>query len=362
MARPFAVPITLTEADRATLVAWTRRQKTAQALALRARIVLAAAEPGTTNTAIAGRLGVTRMTVTKWRTRFAAHGLPGLNDEARPGAARTVTDAHVEQVITTTLAQEPADATHWSTRGLARHLGLSQSAVSRIWRAFGLQPHRAEVFKLSRDPLFVDQVRDVVGLYLHPPERALVLCVDEKPQSQATAGTAPVVPAAPGHPAQHAHDYVRHGTRDLFAALDVKAGTVIGELHARHRREEFRHFLDTVDANTPPELELHLVLDNASTHKTPAVHRWLVQHPRVRLHFTPTSASWLNLVECWFSLLQRRTLARGQFHGTDALEQAITRYIAATNADPKPFVWTKTADEILASVARYCQRITDSHH
>ena len=362
MARPFAVPITLTNADRATLVGWTRRPKTAQALALRARIVLAAAAPGTTNTAIARRLGVTMMTVTKWRTRFAAHGLPGLHDEARPGAVRTVTDAHVERVITTTLEQAPADGTHWSTRRLAAQLGMSQSAVSRIWRAFGLQPHRTETFKLSKDPLFVDKVRDVVGLYLNPPARALVLCVDEKPQIQATEGTAPVVPAAPGRPEQHTHDYVRHGTRDLFAALDVKAGTVIGEVHARHRSEEFRHFLDTVDANTPPELDLHLVLDNSSTHKTPAVHRWLVEHPRVHLHFTPTSASWLNLVECWFSLLQRRELARGQFRSTEALEQTITHYIATTNATPKPFVWTKSADEILASVRRYCQRITDSHH
>jgi len=273
-----------------------------------------------------------------------------------------VTDAHVEQVITTTLEQVPAEGTHWSTRRLAARLGLSQSAVSRIWRAFGLQPHRVETFKLSKDPLFIDKVRDVVGLYLHPPDRALVLCVDEKPQIQATEGTAPAVPMGPGRPEHHTHDYVRHGTRDLFAALDVKAGTVIGQVQTRHRSIEFRDFLDTVDGNTPADVDLHLVLDNSSTHKTPLIHRWLVEHPRVHLHFTPTSASWRNLVECWFSLLQRRELARGRFRSTEALEATITGYIAATNAAPRAFVWTKTADEILASVGRYCQRITDSHH
>ena len=362
MPRPFAASITLSADDRATLTNWARRPKTAQALALRARIILAAAEPGMTNGAVAARLGVTRPTVTKWRSRFAVRGLDGLHDEPRPGAKRTITDAHVERVITTTLEETPMDATHWSTRRLARQLGMSQSAVTRIWHAFGLEPHKSEAFKLSKDPLFIDKVRDVVGLYLAPPDRALVLAVDEKPQIQATEGTAPVLPLRPGQPEQHTHDYVRHGTRDLFAALDVKAGTVIGELHHRHRSVEFRHFLDTIDRSTPPALELHLILDNSSIHKTPLIHRWLVRHPRVRLHFTPTSASWLNLVECWFALLTTRRLARGAFRNTWALEQAIKQYIAATNADPKPFVWTKTADEILDSVARYCQRTTDSHH
>jgi transposase len=239
---------------------------------------------------------------------------------------------------------------------------MSQSAIARIWRAFGLEPHKSEAFKLSRDPLFIDKVRDVVGLYLNPPDRALVLCVDEKPQIQATEGTTPVLPMRPGQPEQRSHDYIRHGTRDLFAALDVKAGTVIGELHHRHRSVEFRKFLDTVDANTPAEVDLHLILDNSSTHKTPLIQRWLLRHPRVHLHFTPTSASWLNLVECWFALLTTRRLARGAFRSTWALEQAIKGYIAATNADPKPFVWTKPADQILEAVARYCQRTTDSHH
>jgi transposase len=362
MPRPFAQPITLSADDRATLTNWARRPKTAQALALRARIVLAAAEPGATNTAIAARLGVTMMTVTKWRNRFAARGLDGLHDEPRPGATRTITDAHVERVITATLEETPADRTHWSTRRLATQLGMSQSAITRIWHAFGLQPHRVETFKLSRDPLFIDKVRDVVGLYLDPPDRALVLGVDEKPQIQATEGTTPVLPLRPGQPEQHSHDYIRHGTRDLFAALDVRAGTVIGELHHRHRSVEFRKFLDTIDAHTPPELDLHLILDNSSIHKTPLIHRWLLRHPRVHLHFTPTSASWLNLAECWFALLTTRRLARGSFRSTRALEQAIKSYIATTNTDPKPFVWTKTADEILESVARYCQRTTDSHH
>ncbi len=289
MPRPFAVPVVLSGADRATLGRWTRRQKTAQALAFRARIILAAAEPGATNTAIAERLGTTTTTVAKWRGRFAARGLDGLSDEPRPGAKRTVTDEHVEQVITTTLETAPEDATHWSTRRLAARLHLSQSAVSRIWRAFGLQPHRTEAFKLSKDPLFIEKVRDVVGLYLNPPDRALVLCVDYKPLIQATERTAPVLPMAPGQPERRTHDYLRHGTRDLFAALDVKAGTVIGELHHRHRSKDFRQFLDTVDRNTPPDVDRHLILDNSSIHKTPLVHRWLLRHPRVHLHFTPTS-------------------------------------------------------------------------
>ncbi len=231
------------------------------------------------------------MTVTKWRNRFAVHGLAGLHDEPRPGALRTITDVQVEQVITATLEQTPAEATHWSTRRLASHLGMSQSAISRIWRAFGLEPHKSETFKLSRDPFFIDKVRDVVGLYLNPPDRALVLCVDEKPQREANEGTTPILPLRPGQPEQHSHDYVRHGTRDLFAALDVKAGTVIGAVRHRHRSVEFRQFLDAIDAPTPPELDLHLILDNSSIHKTPLIQRWLLRHPRVHLHFTPTSAS-----------------------------------------------------------------------
>ena len=353
----------LTPAERATLERWARRGSTAQALALRARIVLACADrPEAAHGVLAEALGVHRVTVGAWRKRFAARRLAGLTDDPRTGAPRRIGDADVERAITTTLEQAPPEATRWSTRGLARAVGMSRSTVGRIWRAFGLQPHRSETYKLSTDPLFVEKVRDIVGLYLDPPVRAVVLCVDEKPQIQATEGTAPVLPMRPGQAERRTHDYVRHGTRDLFAALDVSAGTVIGEVHPRHRSEEFRHFLDTVDANTPPELDLHLILDNAATHKTELIKRWVLKRPRVHLHFTPTSASWLNLVECWFSLLQRRALAHAAFPSTDALEAALHGYIAATNAAPKPFVWTKTADEILASVRRFCQRTSGSDH
>jgi transposase len=359
---PHTIPLTLSSADREALARWLRRPTTAQALALRARIVLACAEPAATNSGVARALGVSRPTVISWRQRFAARGLDGLLDEPRPGAPRTISDADVERVITTTLEAAPPNATHWSTRTLARAVGLSQTAVSRIWRAFALQPHRRETFKLSRDPLFVEKVRDIVGLYLAPPDRALVLCVDEKPSIQAVEGTAPVVPGRPGQVERYTHDYVRHGTTDLFAALDVKAGTVIAETHRRHRSVEFRKFLDTIDRTTPPELDLHLILDNSATHKTPLVHRWLAKRPRFHLHFTPTSASWLNLVECWFSLLTARQLRRGAFRSTYALEQALRAYIAGTNAEPQPFVWTKTTDEILDSVARFCHRTCNSAH
>ena len=353
----------LTPEERATLERWTRRGSTAQALALRARIVLACADrPAEAHGVLAAALGVHRATVGAWRKRFAARRLAGLKDDPRTGAPRRISDADVERAIATTLEQAPTNATHWSTRGLARAVGLSRSSVGRIWRAFGLAPHRSEAFKLSTDPLFVEKVRDIVGLYLDPPVRALVLCVDEKPQIQATEGTAPVLPMRPGQPERRTHDYVRHGTRDLFAALDVRAGTVIGEVHPRHRSVEFRHFLDTVDASTPPELDLHLILDNAATHKTELIKRWVLKRPRVHLHFTPTSASWINLVECWFSLLQRRALTRAVFASTEALETALRDYIAATNAAPKPFTWTKTADEILASVARFCRRTSGSDH
>jgi transposase len=355
--------IVLTRDERDALTRWTRRGSTAQALALRARLVLACADrPDVPHGQLAREFDVHRVTVGVWRRRFAARRLEGLRDDPRTGAPRRIGDADVERAITTTLEQAPPDATRWSTRGLARAVGISRTTVGRIWRAFGLQPHRSETFKRSTDPLFVEKVRDIVGLYLDPPARALVLCVDEKPQIQATTGTAPVLPMRPRQPERRTHDYVRHGTRDLFAALDVRAGTVIGEVHARHRSEEFRHFLDTVDANTPPELDLHLILDNAATHKTALIHRWVLKRPRVHLHVTPTSASWINLVECWFSLLQRRALTGGVFASTDALEAALRAYIAATNAAPKPFVWTRTADEILAAVTRFCRRTSGPDH
>jgi transposase len=363
MPSPHAVAIALSAADRATLEGWTRRRKTAQALAMRARIVLAcAAAPGATNSGVARALGVSRPTVALWRRRFAARGPDGLLDEPRPGAPRRITDAQVERAVVTTLESVPPNATHWSTRGLAAATGLSQTAVVRIWRAFALQPHRTEGFKLSRDPLFVDKVRDIVGLYMSPPDRALVLCVDEKPSIQALERTAAVLPMRPGQVERHTHDYVRHGTTDLFAALDVKTGKVIGACRRRHRASEFRAFLDLIDRGVPSGLEVHLVLDNASTHKAPPIHRWLAKRPRYHLHFTPTSASWLNMVEGWFALLTARQLRRGTFRSTRALERAIRAYIAGANENPKPFVWTKSADDILASVQRFCQRTSNSRN
>jgi len=362
MASPHAVLVSLSEADRATLEGWTRRRKTAQALATRARIVLACAEAGATNGAVAAALGVSRQTVVTWRKRFAKRGPDGLLDEPRPGAPRSITDEQVERAVVTTLEGTPPNATHWSTRSLAQAVGLSQSAVVRIWHAFALQPHRSETFKLSRDPLFVDKVRDIVGLYMAPPDRALVLCVDEKPSIQATERTAPVLPMRPGQVERQTHDYVRHGTTDLFAALDVKSGTVIGACRQRHRIVEFRAFLDQIERSVPPDLDVHLVLDNASTHKAPLIRAWLAKRPRFHLHFTPTSGSWLNLVETWFALLTARQLRRGVFRSTAELEAAIHRYIASTNENPKPFVWTKSADDILASVQRFCQRTSNSDH
>jgi transposase len=363
MARgPKPVPITLSKEECAALESIVRRRSTGQALAQRARIVLACAEAGSTNSGVARRLRVSRPSVTSWRQRFLAHRLDGLVDLPRSGAPRQVGDEQIERLITFTLECQPDDATHWSTRAMAQRVGMSQTMVSRVWRAFGLAPHRQETFKLSSDPAFVDKVRDVVGLYLSPPDRALVLCVDEKPQIQAVERTAPVLPMRPGQPERVTHDYKRHGTIDLFAALDVKAGTVIGACKRQHRAVEFRAFLDQVEARVSADLEVHLVLDNAATHKTKLVHDWLVKRPRWHLHFTPTSASWLNLVEGWFALLTRRRLQRGVFTSTADLEAAIHAYIAQNNAEPKPFVWTKTADTILATVGRFCQRTSNSDH
>lgn len=356
-----AVPIELSDDERAQLEVWTRRRTSAQALAQRSRIVLLAAE-GLTNTAIAERLGVHRPMVTKWRSRFAEHRLEGLTDEPRPGRPRTVTDEQVEEVIVKTLETTPKDATHWSTRSMAREVGLTQSAVLRIWRAFGLQPHRQESWKLSKDPQFIDKVRDVVGLYLNPPERAVVLCVDEKSQIQALDRTAPILPMLPGTPERATHDYRRAGTSSLYAALDIATGKVIGALHSRHRAIEFKKFLQTIDREVPEHLAVHLVLDNSSTHKTPAIRKWLAAHPRFVVHFTPTSSSWLNLVERWFAELTTKKLRRGAHRSVRALNTDIRAWIETWNDDPKPFVWTKTADQILDSIARYCNRINESRH
>jgi transposase len=361
MATNRAVQIELSDVERDQLEAWARRPTSAQALAARSRIVLLAAD-GLKNVDIAARLGVHRPMVTKWRNRFAEHRLDGLLDEPRPGQPRTVTDARVEEVITKTLESTPKNATHWSTRSMASEVGLTQSAVHRIWKAFGLQPHRQDTWKLSQDPQFVAKVKDVVGLYLNPPERAVVLCVDEKSQIQALDRTAPILPMLPGTPQRATHDYKRAGTSSLYAALDITSGQVIGRLHGRHRAIEFKKFLQTIDREVPAELAVHLVLDNASTHKTPAVKKWLLAHPRFVLHFTPTSSSWLNLVERWFGELTTKKLRRGTHRSVRELNTDIRAWIDTWNENPKPFVWTKTADQIFESIATYCNRINDSAH
>jgi transposase len=359
MPSPTVVPIELSVEERDQLEAWSRRRSSAQALAVRSRIVLAAAD-GLNNTEIAARLGIHRNVAGKWRQRFAEYRLDGLTDEPRPGQPRKITDAQVEEVIVKTLESTPKDATHWSTRSMAREVGLTQSAVHRIWKAFGLQPHRRESWKLSRDPLFVAKVRDVVGLYLNPPERAVVLCVDEKSQIQALDRTAPILPMLPGTPARATHDYKRSGTSSLYAALDITTGKVIGALHSRHRAIEFKQFLQTIDREVPDDLAVHLVLDNSSTHKTPTIQRWLAAHPRFVLHFTPTSSSWLNLVERWFAELTTKKLRRGAHRSVRQLNADIRDWIETWNGDPKPYVWTKTADQILESIATYCNRINES--
>lgn len=356
--------LSLSGSEATQLEQWSRRPKTAQALALRSRIVLRCAqgEGLDSNTVVAEELGVSRGMVAKWRSRFVEDRLDGLLDEPRPGRPRTIADDQVEAVIAKTLESAPRNATHWSTRSMAAELGMSQSAVSRIWRAFGLQPHRQDSWKLSKDPLFVDKVKDVVGLYLDPPERAVVLCVDEKSQIQALDRTAPILPMLPGTPERATHDYKRHGTSSLYAALDLASGQVIGSLHARHRAIEFKKFLATIDREVPEHLDVHLVMDNASTHKTPAIKRWLLAHPRFHVHFTPTSSSWLNLVERWFSELTTKKLQRGAHTSVRALNADIRDWIKNWNENPRPYVWTKTADQILNSIARYCTRITDSGH
>jgi transposase len=350
----------LTADERDSLQGLTRRRKTAQALALRARIILACAE-GLDNKTVAGRLRVCAATVGKWRSRFVSQRVDGLLDEPRPGAPRKVSDAAVEKVVTMTLEAKPGGATQWSSRLLAKQAGLSHTTVSRIWRAFGLQPHRSETFKLSKDPLLVDKVRDIVGLYMSPPTNALVLCVDEKSQIQALDRTQPLLPMRPGQIERRTHDYERHGTTSLFAALNILTGTVIGEMHGRHRSIEFRKFLDTIEAQVPKDLDIHLVMDNYGTHKSPLIRNWFAKRPRFHVHFTPTYGSWLNQVERWFALLTDRQIKRGTHRSVRELKQAIKDFITANNDDPKPFVWVKTADQILESIARFAQRTLDDH-
>jgi transposase len=350
-------PLVLSPEERAVLERLTNRRKTSQALALRARIVLACAS-GKTNRAVASELKVTPATVGKWRGRFVDKRLDGLFDEPRPGHPRTITDDKVEAVIVKTLEDKPVAATHWSTRSMAKAMGMSQTSISLIWRAFGLQPHRSESFKLSTDPLFVDKVHDICGLYIDPPERAIVLCVDEKSQIQALNRFAPILPMMPGTPERASHDYVRHGTTSLFAALDMATGKVIGSLHRRHRATEFKKFLQKIDQEVPAHLDVHLILDNYATHKTPEIQRWLLRHPRFHLHFTPTSGSWLNMVERWFGELATKKIKRGSHMSVRALEADIKEWIEHWNENPRPYVWVKTAEQILSSIARYCERIS----
>jgi transposase len=364
---PKVAPVELSDVERSALEGMVRRRSTPQALALRARIVLACAElddeglPVSTKP-VAEELGVTRQTVANWRRRFLADRLEGLSDEPRTGRPRTVSDEQVAELLALTLEQKPKGATHWSTRAMASRTGLSQSTVSRIWRAFGLQPQRSESFKLSTDPFFVEKVHDVVGLYLDPPERALVLCVDEKSQIQALDRSQPVLPMMPGVPERRTHDYIRAGTTTLFAALEVASGQVIGQLHRRHRAIEFKKFLITIDKQVPADLDVHLICDNYATHKTAEIRRWLLAHPRFHLHFTPTGSSWLNLVERWFAELTTKQIRRGAHKTVPALEKDIRAWIATWNEDPRPYVWTKTADQILEALATYCRRINDSAH
>ena len=354
-------PLEITAEEKDKLEMLARRPKSAQAIAMRARIVLGCGD-GRPNSTVAKHLGITGATVCKWRERFRTKRLEGLLDEPRPGAPRSISDKQVEAVVTTTLESMPKNSTHWSTRLMAEKAGLSQSAIVRIWSTFGLQPHRVETFKLSKDPQFVEKVRDIVGLYMNPPDRAVVLCVDEKSQVQALNRTQPIFPMRPGVPARQSHDYERHGVTSLFAALDVKTGKTISACHRRHRHQEFLKFLDAIDAVVAPDTDIHIVMDNYGTHKVPKVQRWFLRHPRYHAHFTPTSSSWLNLVERLFAEITERCLRRGSHTAVRILERAMLDYLEQRNQKPKPFAWTAPANMILGKVQRLCERISNSGH
>jgi transposase len=350
--------LVLSADERAQLERWARRAKSSQVLALRSRIILGCAEPGAMSKDVAAKLGCGESTVGKWRRRFLRERLDGLVDEDRPGRPSSVSLDQVEDVIVATLESKPADATHWSQSSMAKRTGLSRSTIGRIWRDFGLKPHRVDGFKVSTDPLFVERVVDVVGLYHNPPERAVVLCVDEKSQIQALDRSQPVLPMMPGMPERRTHDYRRHGITSLFAAFNVADGTVITELHRQHRATEFKKFLATIDKTVPEGLDVYIVADNYGTHKTPAIKAWLAKHPRFHMHFTPTGSSWLNQVERWFGHLTQQKIRRGTHKSVQALEADIRAWVKSWNDDPKPFIWKKTADEILDSLSRYLQRVT----
>jgi transposase len=352
--------LVLSDEEREVLEGFARSRKGSHQLAYRARVILLAAK-GVTDTEIARRVGRSRETVGSRRRRFLERRLDGLYDEPRPGAPRTISDRQVEQVVRVTLEETPAKATHWSIRLMAKRVGLPPTAIHRIWSAFGLQPHRTEHFRLSNDPLFVEKVIDIVGLYMKPPDHAVVLCVDEKSQIQALERNQPVLPMEPGRPERRTHDYTRHGTTTLFAALDVATGQVIGSLQRRHRTSEFLKFLKKIDTEVPSDLDIHVVLDNYVTHKTKRVQQWLARHPRFHLHFTPTYSSWLNQVERFFALLTERCIKRGVHHSTRQLEKDIRHYLELHNDDAQPFVWTKSAEQILENVRRFCARLLEVH-
>lgn len=353
--------IELSDVDAAELKRMVRKHTLERNISTRAEIVLLCAE-GLTDRQVAERLNICPRTVGNWRKRFLVSGLSGLSDAPRSGAPRSISDKEVERIIKLTLESRPRDATHWSTRSMARESGMSQTAISRIWRAFGLKPHLVETFKISSDPFFVEKVRDVVGLYMSPPQNAIVFCVDEKSQIQALDRTQPLLPMQPGQVERRTHDYKRYGTTTLFAALDTLSGKLIGQCFPRHRSEEFKKFLASIERNVSKELELHVILDNYGTHKTKLVQQWLLKHPRVQLHFIPTSSSWLNMVERWFAELTNKQIKRGAHRSVKALQEAIHAFIASTNENPKPFVWIKTADQIIESVGRFCNRIYNSGH
>jgi transposase len=353
-------PLIVTNEERQRLESLAHRTRSQGLLARRARVVLGCAE-GLDNKAVAKKLRCSLGMVGKWRSRFLEARMEGLYDEPRPGAPRKISDDQVEKLVVQTLESTPRGQTHWSTRGLAKASGLSRMTISRIWHAFGLQPHRADTFKLSPDPQLIEKVRDIVGLYMNPPEHAVVFCVDEKSQIQALDRTQPLLPMRPGQVERGTHDYKRHGTTSLFAALELKTSRVIGQLHRRHRSQEFRQFLDVIEAQVPAGLEVHIIVDNYGTHKTAIIRKWFAKRPRFHVHFTPTYGSWINLVERWFAELTNKRIRRGVFRSVKDLEAAIREFIDVHNEDPKPFVWTKTADQILASIARYAQRTTASN-